>query len=246
MSLTPDARKAAVTTGPRARPQAPFAADSRPPWKTFLVLGLAILLALGGAVFAWYQLRPDPEVEHAKELQKRLFEEGKDMDKEERDKLRKEFRDTVEGFSYQQKQAFTKEWREKMRERNREFLRMTPEEREAALDKQIDDMQARWQNRAARGGGNPGGRQGFGGRGGPGGPPGGGPGGPPGGGGRNRGEQDGPEAVAREQASLDDDSAEDRATAGARGYLMRQQMEKRGVQFGGGFRGPPGGGPPPR
>jgi hypothetical protein len=283
MSTSPDARKTALTTGPRPKPRTPLPGEGKKfPWLKLLVVAVALLLALGGAFFAWYQFRPDPELErvkemrqHRDELRQRLRDEGKDMDPEERDKLfaelrelGRELREAEDDLSAQQQAELNKEQTEKAREKFREFASLSPEEREAELNRRIDEMRSRFANRGAgrgQGGGggrNPGGFAGQGGAppaggngpGGPGGFPGAG-GGPPGGqggGGFNRnGGADSGEDVARGQKAVDTNSPEDRASRGVMGYLMQQQMQKRGFPGGGGRGGGfpgggmPGGGMPP-
>jgi hypothetical protein len=275
MSTSPDARKTAVTSGPRPKSKTPLGDDDKGfPWLKLLVLSVAILLGVGGAFFAWYQLRPDPEVEHVKELRQRmtelfqrLREGGENMDPEERDKLRKEIgeirkelREAEDDLSAPQQAELNKERTEKERGYIRRLTQAaTPEERDAEYRKIEEERRAEWRNRFG-GGGFPGG-PGFGGRGGrgggqpgqPGGGPNGGfPGGQPAGAffGRGGGD-DGPGDAARGSKEIDATSAEDRAGRGAMGALRQQLRQLRGGGGfpGGGFPGgfPGGGGPqPPR
>lgn len=156
---------------------------TRKHWIVVLVL-LLVTVAVGTAA-AWHFARPrqDPQVAEVLELQKEVFrdrgdrrdqassesvpatkqednEETEERSDEEREKLRQQLRDKMEKLTEEQRrqvfQSFREEFHWRMRERIKEYHALSPKEKVAHLDEQIDRMEryrSRFRNRdfASRG-----------------------------------------------------------------------------------------------
>jgi hypothetical protein len=136
------------------------------------VLLTALLVAIAGALaWAFLPAGPDPQVAKVVELQKKLFNEDSPVPREERRKAFGELRQEMEKLTPQQRDQLMRDnpppFMRRMQENIVAYFDLPEDQRTAALDKQIDDMEKQrkeWaKRRAERGGGARGDRpRGFG------------------------------------------------------------------------------------
>lgn len=116
--------------------------------RTFLVAGIVFLLTVGIAV-AW-QMLPDPRLEQAQELQRRIADDATHaLPVEEQVEMRKQLRAEARQLSPKQMAAL---WHERQRltlARAERFLTLSKEEQTVALDAAIDRIEAIRQREAA-------------------------------------------------------------------------------------------------
>ncbi len=184
-------------------------------WIAFTVL----LLVAGGS--AWYYFGIDRDLNRARAARDALFsEENRDLSRDERRQQFAAYREQVEDLSDEQQQVLADEGRARMMERFErqmdEFFALSPEERVAYIDEQLDEMEERrqqWAQRRAESDNNGQGEQrrrggrGWGGRGGS------------------------PDANARNEwrrSMLDHTTPEFRAKAAEYRRLWRVRMQERG------------------
>jgi hypothetical protein len=250
--------------GIRKKPPQPPAEP--PAWRRRW-LGRAIVIAAVGTLgwLIWLgvgALRGDPNVAKAVELRDKLLsEQAKDMSRDERRELWGQYRDIREQLTPKQRYEMDKDRNKSRAERLHEFFQKTPEEQAEELNRIIDRMEERRRQWAERGGGfgggGPGGGPGGGGQGGAQGANGAGGGGAGQGQGQNGGRWGGGggNGDARRRDFLDSTTPQERAEMGAFREMMRQAMQQRGINPGGGrggwggpggFGGGPGRGGPGR
>jgi len=116
-------------------------------------MALAGLLVLGLGAWAFQSLAGDPQLARVKELQKQLRgEEARNLDPEQRKELWQQLREQMKELTPEQRQVLRKERQQAFAKTLNDFFALSPEEREAYLDKQIDRMEEarqRWQARNA-------------------------------------------------------------------------------------------------
>jgi hypothetical protein len=139
------------------------------------VLLTAALVAIAGALaWAFLPVGPDPQVAKVVELQKKLFNEDSPVPREERRKAFGELRQEMEKLTPQQRDQIMRDnpppFFRRMQENIVAYFDLPQDQRTAALDKQIDEMEKQrkeWAKRRAErnaGGGArpPGAARGFG------------------------------------------------------------------------------------
>jgi hypothetical protein len=194
-----------------------------------------LILVLGAAWALGYFHRGNPAFAELDQLRDQM----RTAPEADRQGLRDQFRQKLDGLSEDQRREFFQsnrgQFRQDMQKRMTEFFAMSPADQKKRLDEIIDQMQKWQQQRAANGGNGGGGRNGQGG----GGPGGAGPGGGgPGGGGRNM--TDGAREQARKQR-LDNTNPAERGMMDKFRAMLGDRMQQRGIQPTGG--GPGMGGP---
>lgn len=230
--------------------------------------GAALLLLTIGGIW-YFTSGSSSQVAHVRQLRDQLFsEKSKDLTPEQRKESFGEFRKEMEKLSPKERSEVFADRQKKMEQKLDKFFKLTPEQQEEQLDKDIDELQEkgkRWLERAGKGGGFPFGGGGPGGQttGAPGGPGGGSPGVPggssPGGstsastptaGPGGSGGPGGPGGFGRGRTQeqrdqfrknmLDGTSPEFRAQMSEYRRQFGNRMQQRGISFGGfGFGGGP-------
>ena len=190
--------------------------------KIFAALVVVFLLAALG--WALLPAGVDPQLARVTELQQKLFSEQSPLKPDERRAAFGELRQEFEKLTPEQRDKMMRDnpppFVRQMQKNIRSYFELPADQRKAALDRQIDEMESRRRQmteRFAKAGGPPGG-----------GPPGGGPGfggGPPGGGpGGNRGATDPQRRMEMTRRMLDNTTPEDRAMMSE---YMRQVQDRR-------------------
>lgn len=194
--------------------------------KRWFAFSLIVVVAVGTAWATGYlgESQLDQVRANAREM---FSEENRDLSDDERRKQREDFRAQVESLSEEDRRELFNDWRkrsmEQFEQRVDNLLAMTDEERNEALDEQIDreeDMRERWQERR-----NNAESQGDGAR---------------GGGDRGRRWRGGGDAQSRNERGremLDATSPEFRAKMTEYRRLVKQRREERGLPPSGGFWG---------
>jgi len=180
---------------------------------------LTLLVALG-ATIAWALLPQgvDPQVAKVTELQQKLFANGPGGNStttpDERRKAFREFRQELEKLTDEQRDQWMRDhpppFARAMQKRIRDFFELSPDKRKEALDRSIDEGEARrreMEKRFAANGGRPGG---F---------------GPPFGG-RNMDSQ---QRASMAKRMLDNTSPQDRAQMSEYGRQMQERRRERGL-----------------
>lgn len=123
--------------------------------RSLLLVVLFVLLA-GGLAWALLPERADPEVARVVELQEKLFEQNSEWPPEERREGLRELRGAIEKLSPEQRDELMKNGppppMRLMQRRVTAFFELPEEQRAAALDQQIDEMEERrqrWEQRRA-------------------------------------------------------------------------------------------------
>jgi hypothetical protein len=101
---------------------------------------LAFLAVTGWAV--WY-FWPDPQLAEARELRAQLTgENGRSLTPEKRRELWGQLRHTMDQLSPEQRRTLGAEQRKARQQQLADYFKLSPEERKAYLDRQIDRMEA--------------------------------------------------------------------------------------------------------
>jgi hypothetical protein len=119
-----------------------------------LALLVAALLLLGAA----QRFRAQARVNKVRGLRDRLA--GRDLSEEERREAWRKMREEVGKLSPRQRAGLREDRRKASRERLASFFKMSPAEKQAYLDEQIDrmeEMRKRWQSQGGQRGNGPGG-----------------------------------------------------------------------------------------
>lgn len=122
--------------------------------KTLLALTV-IVLVIGGAAWAAAYFGGESDLDRVRASASEMFgNRDDDLSEEERRKQREDFRTQVESLSEEDRRELFNDWRQRSMERFEEhvdnLLAMSEEERDAALDEQIDReeaMRERWEQR---------------------------------------------------------------------------------------------------
>lgn len=136
--------------------------------KRKLVLTVLLVAIAAGVAWAILPAGPDPQVAKVAELQKKLFSEDTQVPREDRRQAFGELRQEMEKLTPQQRGQLMRDnpppFMQRMQENIVAYFDLPEEERTAALDEQIDEMEARrkeWESRRGergdRGKGPPGG-----------------------------------------------------------------------------------------
>lgn len=198
------------------------------------IIGVIAVLFIGiGAAWAMgYFHRTDPAFAELQQLRDQM-RTAPDAD---RQGLRDQFRQKMEGLTDDQRREFFQsnrgQFRQDMRRQMNEFFAMSPADQKKRLDEMIDRNIKRQKERAAQGGG----------QGGPGGGGGGAIGGAAGGGGRggggNRTAQTDGQREQRQKSRLDNSDPVERGQQDKFRQMMGDRMQQRGIQPGQGGGGP--------
>lgn len=202
---------------PRNKNQAIPPKSNRTRWIAVSVI-LVLLLLIGGGWYAWSQ-RTDPDVARVTQMMSQAFgQDRQDMPQEERERVRAEIRAEMDKLTEDQRrqvwQTASAGPRRMMEQRINRYFELPESQRQAYLDEQIREMDARFGRRGN--GGPPGG-----------GPPGGGPpgDGPP----RGRGGRDENTGLSRRRQMLDNTTPEQRAKFAAFFEAMAKRREELGL-----------------
>lgn len=215
--------------------------------KKLLIAVVVAVVMLGGLAWALLPSAEDRQVAKVVELQEKLFsDQSRDMPSDERRQAFEELRTEAEKLTPETRMQMMRDhpppFMRRMQENIVAYFDLPEDQRPAALDKAIDEMEQRrkeWEKRRAERGDRPPGERGP--RGGPGGPggagggPGGGRGGPPGGFNRNMTDEQRNQFRRR---MLDNTSPQQRAMFGEYFKQLEQRRKERGL--------PPMRGPGPR
>lgn len=197
--------------------------------KKKVIIGViaVLFIAIGAAWALGYFHRTDPAFAELQQLRDQM----RAAPEADRQALRDQFRQKIEGLSDDQRREFFQsnrgQFRQDMRRQMNEFFAMSPADQKKRLDEMIDRMQQRQKQRQAQGGGQggPGGGGGFGGGGG-------------GGGGGNRTAQTDGQREQRQKSRLDNSDPVERAQQDKFRQMMGDRMQQRGIQPGQGGGGP--------
>jgi hypothetical protein len=186
--------------------------------KKKILAATALLLLLAGLGWAFLPSGLDPQIARVTELQQKLFSEQSQTKPEERRAAFGELRQEFEKLTPEQREKLMRDnpppFVRQFQKNIRDFFDLPADQRKAALDRQINEMESRRKQmteRFSKAGGPPGGGFGFGG---------GGPGGP----GGNRGAMNPEARQAMTRRMLDRTTPEDRAMMGE---YMRQVQDRR-------------------
>lgn len=138
--------------------------------KKWVLAALVAVVALGGLAWALMPAGSDPQVARVAELQEKLFSENSQVPREGRRKAFEEFRTEMEKLTPEQRDQLMRDhppqFARQMEKNIVAFFDLSDNERKAALDKQIDDMEKRrreWEKRRGERGSGRGGGPGAGG-----------------------------------------------------------------------------------
>jgi hypothetical protein len=140
------------------------------------VLVVVLAMAAGGATWAFWpngEQGPSKEVVALQDQMQKLRETGANLNAQQRDALRGQIRQQIEALPPEQRRQLFESGRERFRQQMMqhidEYLNVPPAQRNAILDRHIDEMEQRmrqWRQSRGQGGPRPGAGRG------PGGPPG--------------------------------------------------------------------------
>jgi hypothetical protein len=121
-------------------------------WKPWIIAALVLLL-LVGTVVGYFLFRPDPLLAEVKDDFQKLTEDrnekdpSKKLSREERREIGQRIRTNLENMTDEQRRALfaegMKKWREREKEKMDRYFKMSPEEKTAFLDKEIEQQEAR-------------------------------------------------------------------------------------------------------
>jgi len=122
---------------------------NRKPW----IIAALVLLLLVGTVVGYFWFRPDPLMAQMKDDFQKLTEDrnekdpSKKLSREERREIGQRIRTNMENMTDEQRQALfaegMKKWRQREKEKLDRYFKMSPEEKTAFLDKEIEQQEAR-------------------------------------------------------------------------------------------------------
>ena len=120
--------------------------------RNWLIVSLVLFCTLTLGAWAFGMFSPDPRVTAIKELRSKLESpEAKKMSRDERRKIHSEMRKQFEAMPEDQRRALMQEgrgqWQARMQKHMDEFFALPPDKQTAAIDKQIDEMEARRKRR---------------------------------------------------------------------------------------------------
>lgn len=116
------------------------------------VISLAVVLALLAAGLIWWRNRPDPQLAKVKAMAQKLTgDEGRNLAPDQRRAAFQDLRKEMDKLSPDQRRELGKERRKQFQERIDRFFQLSPQERTAHLDKEIDRMEQFRKQRAAQG-----------------------------------------------------------------------------------------------
>ena len=187
--------------------------------KRNVLLTVLLVAIAGGLAWAFLPEGPDPQVAKVVELQKQLFSEDSQVPREERRKAFGELRQEIEKLSPEQRDQMRRDnpppFMRRMQDNIVAYFDLPEDQRTAALDEQIDEMEERRKGgerrRAERGEGGERGGRGM---------------GRPGGSGRN---MDASQRNQRRKRMLDNTSPQQRAMFGEYFKQLAQRRQARGL-----------------
>ncbi len=111
------------------------------------LLALALVLAGGGSLWAWWHFRDDPEIARMIALGEQMRADSKNLPEDKRREMWSQFGEEMRQLSPDQRQALfaanRDRWQERAKEEMEQFFELPPADRKKALDKRIDEEERR-------------------------------------------------------------------------------------------------------